>query len=152
VKFPESRFAGEVRDEFSRLLDVPPTILALTGFPKPEEMQGRSLFSDQETPQFVFAEEDHEGNILQSVRTDEWKLILANRGNPRGVEPVELYNLSQDPKETRNLADANPEVVNLLRGFIEQTVLFAEGKAVEAEQIEIDEATRERLKALGYVE
>ncbi|TET66868.1 MAG: hypothetical protein E3J45_05875 [Candidatus Zixiibacteriota bacterium] len=152
VKLPESRFAGEVRDEFARLLDVAPTILTLTGFPRPEEMQGRNLFSDRETPQFVFAEEDHEGNILQSVRTEEWKLILANQGNPRGVEPVELYNLSEDPEETRNLADANPEVVNLLRGFIEQTILFAEGKAVEAEQIEIDEATRERLKALGYVE
>ena len=152
VKLPESRFAGEVRDEFARLLDVAPTILTLTGFPRPEEMQGRNIFSDRERPQFVFAEEDHEGNILQSVRTEEWKLILANQGNPRGVEPIELYNLSRDPEESRNLAGENPEVVNLLRGYIEQTILFAEGKAVEAEQIEIDEATRERLKALGYVE
>jgi len=152
IRLPGSRLAGEVRQEFARLLDVAPTILALAGFPKPEEMQGRNLFSDQEASQFVFAEEDHEGNILQSASTGEWKLILANQGNPRGLEPIELYNLATDPEETKNLAEENPEAVNLLRGFIEQTILFAEGKAVEAEQIEIDEATRERLKALGYVE
>jgi arylsulfatase A-like enzyme len=152
MKLPEGRFAGRVRDDFVRLLDVAPTILTQCGFPKPDEMQGRNLLSEQEPPQFVFAEEDHEGNILQSVRTDEWKLVLANEGNPRGLEPVELYNLTQDPAETRNLSQEHPEVVNLLRGFIEQTILFAEGKAVEAEQTEIDEATRERLKALGYVE
>jgi N-acetylgalactosamine-6-sulfatase len=47
------------------------------------------------------------------VRSGEWKLILPNarRGEP------ELYQLSADPGETRNLAREKPDVVTRLSGI-----------------------------------
>ena len=47
----------------------------------------------------ALAEENFEGNILSSVRADGFKYIRANEGNPRGLQPEELYNVAADPGE-----------------------------------------------------
>jgi len=60
----------------------------------------------------LLAEEELEGNQLSSIRVGDWKLISANPGNPRGLAPVELYNLAQDPGEEKNLAGAETRRVD----------------------------------------
>ena len=45
------------------------------------------------------------------MREGNWKLHLPNK---RKSEP-ELYDLSADPSESRNLADANPAVLAAMR-------------------------------------
>ena len=37
---------------------------------------------------------------------EEFKLITANEGNPRGLEAVELYRVDEDPRELENLAES----------------------------------------------
>ena len=138
----------------ARLIDVGPTLLAATGLDVPETMQGidlRKPFSARlEKNQQVFSEEDHEGNILWSIRTEDEKLIVANPGNPRGLSEREYFDVSGDPGELDPYAD--PEAEERLSQMAEYQRLAAEGKAVESEDVEMTLADCERLRVLGYVE
>ena len=94
--------------ELARSLDVAPTLIAATGAAIPEAMQGIDLMQDgskrDASAREVYSEEDHEGNVLWSLRTKTMKLIQANAGNPRGLEETELYDMRSDPTEMKNLA------------------------------------------------
>ena len=150
---PAGRGQGGRRDgSLARLVDVKPTLLAATGVPVPSGVQGRDLLGGGAAPAAVYAEEDHEGNVLEAIRTDDWKLILANEGNPRGLEAVELYDLRTDPGEKRNLASRHPERVTELRRDLESLRQMARAQAVSGVTGSIDAADEERLRALGYME
>ena len=114
--------------------------------------QGRNLFGGPQPLKAVYAEEDHEGNVLESIRTTQWKLILANEGNPRGLEAVELYNIAADPGETNNLADSKSDVVAQLRQDLESLRQVAAASAVAGATGTLDSADEERLRLLGYIE
>jgi len=129
VKLPKNAKAGTRVKGPVQLLDVAPTLIGTAGVAAPEAWQGRNLFSDAPVPTAFLQEENHEGNVLFSIRTDRWKLILANEGNPRGLAPVELYDMSVDPKETRNVAADNAEVVTRLSADLETMKRQASSRA-----------------------
>jgi arylsulfatase A-like enzyme len=139
------------------LLDVAPTILARAGAPVPPAMQGVDLAGDPaqrpERNRLVFAEEDHEGNVLRAVRTPEWKLIEANPGNPRGLAPLELFHVAEDPGERRDLAGERPEQVGELRRHADaqQDLARARSQGGGAEA-RLSASEEEALRRLGYVE
>ncbi len=139
------------------LLDVAPTILARAGVPVPTSLQGVDLaLAAEERPErnrVVFAEEDHEGNVLRALRTEEWKLIEANAGNPRGLAPVELYQVSQDPGERRDLSTEAAAKVAELRRHAEAQLQLARSQSVGGgATAELSAAEQEALRLLGYVE
>ena len=142
---------GSRRSDLARLLDVAPTVLAVAGIEAPARMQGKSLAAGPGASE-SFAEEDLEGNRLRSLRGDTWKIIEANAGNPRGLPEIALYNLAADPGETRNLAGEDEGRWKAMQGRMSHTLGQALKAAVAGEQVEVDDATRERLRALGYVE
>ncbi len=150
IKLPKNAKAGTRVKAPVQLLDIAPTLVAGAGVTAPAQWQGRDLFSNAPTPAAFFQEEDHEGNVLHSIRTDRWKLILANAGNPRGLAPVELYDMTSDPKETKNVAAANAEVVEKLKTDLEAMKTLAGSRAVSGTSGSIDSATQEKLHALGY--
>jgi arylsulfatase A-like enzyme len=156
VKLPGNQMAGTVDDRMVRTLDIAPTISSLTFIPSHSAMQGQSFLGPEGRnwagQEDVFSEEDHEGNVIQSLRTKAWKLIQANARNPRGLPPVALYHLEEDAGETNNLAGEREDLVDLLATRLKESQALAQGEAVPRQEGEIDEATRERLKALGYVE
>ena len=90
--------------------------------------------------------------MVYSLRTPTWKLTQANRNNPRGLPPVALFHLAEDPGETDNLADRRDDLVELMAARLEERKALARGEAVPRQEREIDEATMERLRSLGYVE
>lgn len=152
IKYPQQAHAGTVDDGFARCLDLAPTVVDVLGVPAPATWQGVSLCPGASVPrpEALFAEEDHEGNVLQSLRTPHRKLIIANEGNPRGLPTVELFDLRADPGEHHNLAAGEPDTVRLLRAAVDQIVAFAQARAVAGQAGELDAATKERLRQLGY--
>ena len=55
-------------------------------------------------------------------RTPEWKLIVALEPDFHFKSEVELYNLIQDPGETKNLANKEKAVVETLRKRMEDWI------------------------------
>lgn len=154
IKLRGNRDGGKVIEEFARHIDIVPTILHLAGIEPSPGLPGRNLLKDEikDEDRYIFAEEDFEGNILHASRTDEWKYIRANKGNPRGLPEKELFDLKHDRGETKNLVDIEKDAIPYMESLIHDTLKVALGKAVKREEVEIDRTTKERLKALGYVE
>ena len=124
-----------VVDELVQQIDIMPTILDMLGLPPSEGLQGYSLLpSIQGKPannlRPVFCEtilggyqstKEMEEIRLRCVRTKEWKLIYTNtpasdvsRGGLNEGK-YELYNLSSDPNEERNIFENHPDVVKELK-------------------------------------
>ncbi len=136
------------------LVDVLPTVCEMAGLPVPAGVQGRSLVPSFFTPgasgggRLAYAESFypryHYGwSELQSVQDGRFKLILA---------PVpELYDLRADPAEARNLVYLEKEIFEDLSARAEALIAAAGRNALEVDLGKVDEETREKLAALGYV-
>jgi len=139
-------------------LDIAPTILAATGVQIPPVMEGVNrmghlLGVTPPGPAVAFSDFLDDRRVIQAGR---WKLIL------RGLN-VTLFDLEKDPGERRELKRRNhPIAMRYLRILLGQFVgardrghwLHANpaGESVKLgeEDTEIDEKTRQGLKALGY--
>ena len=153
VTLPQNKKAGTVNTGLVRTIDIAPTIIHATGGAVPEAMQGVNLLAeDADALESAFSEEDHENNVITSLRTDQWKLIITEDGSPRMAAPIQLFDMEQDPAEQNNLAGDNPEVVRKMQQQIEDLAGHISGSAYQAQEGEVDSATQDRLKALGYVE
>ncbi len=149
-----SRPAPGADSGIARSIDIAPTLIAAAGLEVPESMQGvdlRNPYSARlEKDQQVYSEEDHEGNVLWSLRTEDEKLIVANPGNPRGLPERAYFDMSSDPGEQHPYED--PEAEARLEKMALMQKRAAEGKAVHGEDVEMTLEDCERLKVLGYVE
>lgn len=154
---PTKRLAAPVG-----LVDASKTILELVGLPVPGRFEGLSLKSmidgtpGAPTPPYVFAETGIYAPSQLSVREGPWKLVwvrsVRDRRFQQGSE-FELYDLDQDPLELDNVARRHPEKVKELQRVLEEWM--ASGPAppeLESTDLdELDEASQEMLRALGYV-
>jgi arylsulfatase len=160
MKWPKSatELATGPRPGLARLIDVAPTLLERAGAKVPEAMQGvdleQPLAERSEKDREVFSEEDHEGNVLWSLRTSTMKLIVANAGNHRGLPEKELFDIARDPLETNNLSgERYGDFAVKLAQHAELQRQVAEGRAVEGGgDAEMDRAECEQLRMLGYIE
>jgi len=153
------------RDEMVETVDLLPTALDLLGIPAAwaDRMPGRSLLPlldgdggwDRSE---VFAasraapvrHEDRGYKLdrtrrIKTVRTKRWKLI---RYPGLGTEYLELYDLENDPGETRNLAEREPDRSRELWRRLQQW----DRTVVPRQEPMLDEAERERLRSLGYLD
>jgi arylsulfatase A-like enzyme/uncharacterized membrane protein YbhN (UPF0104 family) len=140
----------------ARLIDVAPTLIARSGAQAPASMQGLDLAGDlrnrNESQRIVFSEENHEGNVLRAVRTERWKWIEANAGNPRGLPEHELFDVASDPTEKENVAEREPGTLAELRRHADGQQLAAErGRVGVAKAAAISDEERASLCALGYL-
>lgn len=155
IKLPKSEKGGTKIKNWVQLVDITPTILSYVGVdPLPNFIQGKPLF-ERKGKEVVFMEEEHEGNILRGIRflkdEEEWKYIEANKGNPRGVKPKELYNLVRDPYEKIELSKKEEEKVTYAEKLLREENNRAKRGAVHSQIINIDEGARDKLRSLGYI-
>jgi arylsulfatase len=102
---------GELRKQPGHLIDLAATVYDLAGAAYPKNappLEGRSLL-----PAFAGKPLDrdalfweHEGN--RAVRAGDWKLVAKH------AQPWELYDLSKDRPEAKNLAATHPDKVKEL--------------------------------------
>ncbi len=134
IWWPE-KIKHRVVSELVQQIDIMPTILDMLGLMPSKGLQGYSLLPSIQGKHVnnlrpVFCEtilggfqstKEMEEIRLRCVRTKEWKLIYTNTSghdlNSEGVNKgkYELYNLSNDPKEERNIIENHPEVVKDLK-------------------------------------
>jgi len=94
------------------LIDLAPTTLALAGLHVPAQYQGRSLLG---SPARVarFATEQAVRRV--GLRDGQWKFILDEDSGR-----AQLFDLTTDPEERRNLATEHTDLVNHYRGCVGQ--------------------------------
>ena len=159
--------AGKRIDAPVRCLDIYPTLCDLLGLDIPEGLQGRSLVPliharDALNGPEIFSEhrEDpvlrrigHGSGVMVSLRSGRWKLILNEVGSQLLERPrVELFDLEADPGESKNVADAHPDVVERLEARIATFIADHRRGASGQDEAVMDPEVLEQLRKLGYVE
>ncbi|HEX5067199.1 MAG TPA: sulfatase-like hydrolase/transferase [Myxococcota bacterium] len=133
------------------LLDVVPTLLQLLGVPAPPDAQGRSLVplldGAAEPPRPVFAEGFAFDAKLQAVIDGDAKAIRR-----LDTGEVALYDLAADPAEQRDLAAARPAERERLRALLDGALGRAHASQSPALPADVEPATQERLRQLGYID
>ena len=170
VKFPESKFKGKRIENIVSLVDIMPTILEemnidFSGL----DIDGKSLFpvlKGREKGDRVFFA-DIGSNILNShipqktaMNIGKNKLIFNKRFDEKDLEyflypppslnPVELYDLQEDPQETMDKSNQRVELANRIIRQINE--IYSMAKKRKIEKAIIDEKIKEQLRALGYIE
>ena len=120
LRYPGKVPVGKRVKGFNRLQDLMPTLMDLAEIETGIAFDGKSLVPMMKGE---VASYDSEFYITECTwmrkhgwRTPQWKLILALEPDFHFKPPVELYNLIEDPLETNNLAESNPDLVALLKG------------------------------------
>ena len=154
IRVPRRRPARA--DALVRQFDVMPTLLDYAGVPPPAGIDavslrpllegkvaslGRGVYANFPFPR-----------TRRMYRTERYKLIV----NVASPEETELYDLSADPGEMRNLygGPSDPRAASLKRamdGVVAK--LSREGSSAPSTgPVELDAETREQLRALGYIQ
>jgi choline-sulfatase len=145
--------AGAVVSQLARLIDVAPTLTALSGAPALAPTDGRSLVAliegDEQLARSAYIETlatqlDHGWSPLIGIRSGRYKFIRAPR--------PELYDLVRDPAELRNRADVEPDVADRLDRTLTE---YASSQNAEIHPAgvaprPVPEAERRQLESLGY--
>ncbi len=114
VKWPGKVKPGSKSDHISAFWDVLPTLAEIAGAEVQGEIDGISFLSTltggkQAAHEYLFWEFHEQGGKM-AVRMDKWKAVKLNVD--KGLEEIlELFDLSNDTGETRNVAQSNPDIV-----------------------------------------
>jgi len=151
-KLPGNRLAGQRVHAAASLVDLAPTVLEGLGQTPPAAMQGHSLLAQignpnpEERPSLSTG--DH------SERSFGWSSLVSLRvGNKLYVQAPspELYNLASDPAAKSNLYAQSRAMAARFAIQLDSFVKRVSTGAPQALQDGLDERSREKLSALGYV-
>ena len=154
IKAAGSTWKGRVIREQVRGVDIAPTILQLAGLRVDDEIQGKGLlalilgrwnqpelaaYSETYFPYYHF-----QWSPLFSMRARGFKYIDAPK--------PELYYLATDGGERRNIIGDRPSMAAYLQETLEgEYQKFSAGPEEPPQPEQMDRATIERLKSLGYL-
>lgn len=111
---PGSEKPGKSTDAVVETLDIFPTLCELTGVPVPDFAQGVSLRPLLNDPSLPGHPAISYSRRARTIRTDSHRLIVHDDNY------AELYDHTSAEKETKNIAEANPDLVQELSGQLNQ--------------------------------
>ena len=132
--WPNGNLKNGKRKDVVSSIDLFPTVLAATGARTPKDLPGlnllenlknekpikrKGIFGESFAHDIADVENPEESLIFRWTIEGTWKLLLTYDGevnrykttHPREEKRPQLFNLLQDPKEEKNLAEQNPKVV-----------------------------------------
>jgi len=166
IKFPAGRFKGRKVEGTVRLTDVMPTILDILDIGRaPAAMDGTSLLPtvkkgrSEDRPVLAELELDTKDTIKKSL-IQGWDKIIRNdlineqapadnSYPPPQRPPLEFYRLADDPEERKNAIDREPVSARNLADNLRAILAGFPQRA--RHRLELDQALREKLRALGYI-
>ena len=143
-----------------RLVDVLPTVADYLNVPIARPMDGASLRPLMTAPgedRIAIAGGTKKGPIRLAVRAGGFKYIETLRSDTSAIPlqppppPAQLYDLAADPLELRNLAVSRPDTVTSLQAWVTEFRDQFQRGALPDLEADLDPATIERLKSLGYL-
>lgn len=110
---------NQVLDNHIYFPDVMPTLAAYAGVQLPSQVDGINLKpllegGDQDTDNRIMYWEFPNQQV--AIRKGKWKAVSVKRD-----QPLELYDISNDPFETKDLAEIHPEILEELADDIKNT-------------------------------
>lgn len=153
IKLPRSRGVPErVVDGTVQLVDIAPTIFQIAELERFDDLQGKGLLGamlgkESLVGRPAYSETYYPNqfgwNGLRSWRVYPHKYVLAPR--------PELYDLSQDPAETTNIATENSSLVGRFREDLLTFEARHRRKQQESARRDLSPADLERFASLGYI-
>jgi len=154
IRTPYDAMAGRRVADTVRSIDILPTTLELLGIKTSDRLEGTSVvplmtgakkelglaaYSEAIYPRFHFGWSD-----LRALTAGRFKFVAAPR--------PELYDLQQDPTESKNIYTERQQLGDRLNQELValETRMSANASAPKP-AVEVDPEARERLAALGYV-
>lgn len=121
ASWPGKITPGQTTDHISAFWDVLPTLCEVTGARAPDDIDGISFLptllgqEGQQKHEFLYWEfPAYTGQ--QAVRMGDWKGIRSNIFKDN--LDIQLYNLANDPTESRNMARAHPDIVEKIKAIM----------------------------------
>jgi iduronate 2-sulfatase len=111
-------------ESFVELLDLYPTLVELSGYQVPENLQGKSLIPILENPKSTVREYAFSvslGGKTYLIRTDQWAFIQYGE---EGEDGTELFDMYQDPNQFQNLAQqvSHQHILGQMKMLLKQKI------------------------------
>ena len=131
ARWPSQVAPGTTSSHLSGFWDILPTCAELAGLPVPEGVNGvsfaatlRGTPAEQGPHKFLYwelSEPDFANRPRgwQALRFESWKAVRRDVSRVPDA-PVELFDLSADPSESRDLAGSHPEVARRARELMQR--------------------------------
>jgi len=162
IKYPGNKMTGAREDPVS-LMDVVPTILDYYHMDIPAFVQGESLLNNpsKSSKKYLVAEAISESAMeMKMIRLGNLKYIITmrepsgtTRTNWLAVDQRRLFDLKNDPGETRNLFEdlKYRNLCKTLEKTLQKIIQDSGNGRWVADRAEVSAETLEQMKALGYL-
>jgi arylsulfatase A-like enzyme len=151
IKWPNGFAAGVRVPDVVQQIDLVPTVLDRVGAAPGDDLPGRSLHrllaSKAESEPAVWSYLRSDGREVESV-TYRGRKLVRTLVYDREVAAFALFDLARDRSETRNLVDADRTAFEFLEVLLRRS---SPGPDLAPQPAAIDETTRRRLEAMGYL-
>lgn len=124
ISWPGKIKPGTVSEQVNLSMDIFPTLAEVAGVDVDHEVNGRSFLptlmgqtmEEIERPLYFVRREGgtrYGGKAYHALRFGDWKLL---QNSP--YQPMELYNLKEDPREENNIIDQNQKIYQKLNNIL----------------------------------